>query len=621
MRVFGIRWRALGVLFSGLVLCLSALPAMAATPAKSDVRVLIDISGSMRKNDPQNLRRPAMRMLAGLLQPGTRAGVWTFARWVNNLVPVAEVDAGWKKRTQSLSKQISSPGQFTNIEEVLDQASRDWKGEPVTHARHLVLLTDGMVDVSKRPGDNAQSRARIVDRLLPRLKKAGVRVHTIALSERADHQLMQQLAGETGGHYQQVAQADELQRVFLRMFETVGKPDAVPLEDNRFVVDASIDEATILLFSKADSPPPVLISPTGEEYADSDLPAGVAWYRDKGYDLITVSSPAKGEWRLRADVDPDNRVLIVTDLKLRTSEVPAHISVGEPARIEASLDNRGKLVTRQAFLRLLEVRAEAEADGEILPQRLNDLGEDADSKAADGRYTMRFSDRSPRDQVQLLVAVESPTFMRQKRFRLVVHEPVRAEVLETADGPLLQAMPQRAVLQPEAELSAWQEGPEGTPMAMALTESGAGVWQARVVRPGLPSFVRISGMSRLGNPIEYTQGPLMPPGMAPPAPPIPEPVPVVEPEPAVVRPPIEPAAPPVEEVPAAVEEESWVMAAALFGGFNLVLLIAALSWFLLRRRRAAAAGGDALDDLDDLIEQHNTAGSAGDAEQRREDAA
>ena len=97
--------------------------ALAAEPENADVRVLIDISGSMRKNDPDNLRRPALRMLAGLLQPGTRAGVWTFARWVNNLVPVAEVDAVWKKRSQSLSKQISSPGQFTNIEEVLDAAS------------------------------------------------------------------------------------------------------------------------------------------------------------------------------------------------------------------------------------------------------------------------------------------------------------------------------------------------------------------------------------------------------------------------------------------------------------------------------------------------------------------
>ena len=125
-----------------------ASPVVTAEPEKADVRVLIDISGSMRQNDPNNLRRPALRMLSGLLQPGTQAGVWTFARWVNNLVPVGEVDETWKKRVQSLSKQIASPGQFTNIEEVLDKASLDWKDADPTHVRHLILLTDGMVDVS-----------------------------------------------------------------------------------------------------------------------------------------------------------------------------------------------------------------------------------------------------------------------------------------------------------------------------------------------------------------------------------------------------------------------------------------------------------------------------------------
>ena len=64
------------------LLLMGAGASQASTPDKNDVRVLIDISGSMRQNDPENLRRPALRMLAGLLQPGTRAGVWTFARYL-----------------------------------------------------------------------------------------------------------------------------------------------------------------------------------------------------------------------------------------------------------------------------------------------------------------------------------------------------------------------------------------------------------------------------------------------------------------------------------------------------------------------------------------------------------
>ena len=588
--------------------------SQASTPEKKDVRVLIDISGSMRQNDPENLRRPALRMLAGLLQPGTQAGVWTFARWVNNLVPVAEVDAAWKKRTQALSKQIASPGQFTNIEEVLDKASADWEGEPTTHARHLVLLTDGMVDISKQAAENARSRSRILDTLLPRLQAAGVRVHTIALSERADHDLMQRLAAETGGWYQQVAKAEELQRVFLRMFEKVGSPDTVPLEDNRFVVDGSVNEVTVVLFSKPDSPSAVLLSPSGESYKDSDLPAGIAWSRDQGYDMITIASPQKGEWVLQADVDPDNRVMIVTDLKLQTSEVPTHIAAGEQTRVEASLSNRGKLVARQAFLRLVDVRAEASGAGDARSLPLNDLGEAGDEKAGDGRYTMRFGEQQAGQEVELVVAVDSPTFMREKRFRLVVHEPVAVAVAESPDGPVLRADVQPAVMQPGAIVTAWQEDTGGKRVPLQLVQPEPGQWTVPLKDLVSSSYVNVSGTTRLGNLIEHTVGPLMLSGVELP-PPVAEAPPVIEPVPE----PVAPVAEAVAEVPAEPEVElgGWLIPAIIFGVLNLTLLIGAGVWFFLMNRRGAES--DELD-LEQLIETQVSAPNAEES-QPRENAA
>ena len=588
-------------------------------PEKSDVRVLIDISGSMRQNDPNNLRRPALRMLAGLLQPGTRAGVWTFARWVNNLVPVAEVDAAWKKRTQSLSKQISSPGQFTNIEDVLDRASRSWTGRPTTHARHLVLLTDGMVDVSKKTAENAQSRTRILEELLPRLKTAGVKVHTIALSARADHELMKRLAGETGGWYQQVDQADQLQRVFLKMFETVGKPDAIPLQGNRFTVDGSISEATVLVFSKPDSPPVVLRSPAGDEYTDSDLPAGVAWYRDEGYDLVTIDRPQKGEWSLQADTDPDNRVMIVTDLKLRTSEIPTHLAVGEPVQIEAYLSNSGKLVRRQAFLRLLEVRADAiTADGTD-PLSLNDQGKAGDSSAADGRYGMRYAEQQPRESVELLVSVDSPTFMREKRYRLAVHELATGVVEAGDEGPFLDLEVSSAVLQPGATVDVWQEGADGQRQPLAVNAAAEGKWQALLADAKLPVYATVAGTSRLGNPVARTIGPLLPPGVEVPA--VDEVAPEVQPEPQAEAPaapqatpepqlaPERASEPEPEPVPAPGfdEDPGWVLPALVFGGFNLLLLLGGAGWWFLRRRRGSDEADDDLD-IDGLVGEPSAAG-------------
>jgi hypothetical protein len=559
------------------VLCV--LPAWHAwaAPEKNEVRVLIDISGSMKQNDPQNLRRPALRMLVGLLQPGTRAGVWTFARWSNPLIPLGEVDKDWKARALKLSEQIRSPGQFTHIERVLRDATRDIDAPSSSYNRHLVLLTDGMVDVSKQPGESAASRQRILDEILPRLKQLGIRVHTIALSERADHDLMKRLSEVTGGWYQQVDSAEQLSRVFLKVFEQVGRPDGVPLKDNRFTVDPSVKEATILLFRKPGSADPVLISPAGERYTDSDLVAGVAWYRDQGYDLITIASPKKGEWRLLADVDPDNRVMIVTDLKLQTSEVPAHLAVGEELLLSAYLSNKGKLVDRRAFLRLLDVRADAITRNGSDPLGLNDEGRDGDSKAGDGRYAVRYHEKTAFDEVELLFSVDSPTFVREKRYRLAVHEPASLRIEGEGDAARAVVEVNGAVMQDGATVTVWQllDGQR------ELLEKDAKGYV--LADPAAPVYLKIEGKSRLGNRIAREYGPVYVPGVEPPK----EPAPTAEStaESAQVQPEAAPVEAAVQEE-AAEEESGWVLPAVVFGAVNLLLIGGGLGvWWFLRRRR------------------------------------
>ena len=43
--------------------------------APADVRVLIDVSGSMRENDPNNLRQSALQLLVNLLPANATGGV------------------------------------------------------------------------------------------------------------------------------------------------------------------------------------------------------------------------------------------------------------------------------------------------------------------------------------------------------------------------------------------------------------------------------------------------------------------------------------------------------------------------------------------------------------------
>jgi uncharacterized protein (TIGR03503 family) len=600
--------RALRTLLSiGLALLLTGTgEVFAAKPEHADIRVLIDISGSMKQNDPQNLRRPALRMLVGLLQPGSQAGVWTFAKYARELVLVGDVDQAWKERALAASEEINSPGMFTNIELVLERAIRSWEGTDATHRRNLLLLTDGVVDVSKEPGESEASRRRILEELLPRIRAMGAKVHTIALSERADHELLERLARDTDGWYQQVESAEQLQRVFLKLFEQAGRPTGVPLKDNKFRVDNTIREATVLVFRAPGSQEPRLTSPSGRSFGREQAPPFVSWHHDTGYDLITLRDPEAGEWSLSADIDPDNRVMVVTDLKLQLSEMPSRIAVGEQLEVGAHLTNDGRLIKRPAFLELVEMRAETQTAAGLSPWPLNDKGYKGDQTPGDGVYSMKLMEREPRDELTLVVAAESPTFLREHRQRLAVLEPAKLSLTTEGDNAATAALVvDDAVMRTEElRVGAWQQSTDGSRQKLELALQGDGSYEASVPDPSTPVYARVEGVSRLGNAVARDYGPVYAPGTEPAKQPEPEPQPVTQ-EAAKAEPePPEAAAEKTRDgagEPAANEEEetsSWLIPTLAFAGVNLLLIIAGVVFWWLRRR-----AGDDEEDIDLLLDE------------------
>ncbi len=397
-------------------LLLTATPGLAAT-APVDVRILVDVSGSMKANDPQNLRVPAVRLVAELMPRGAIAGVWLFSEDTETLIPATVVDGEWKQRALKALDRIHSRGQFTNIESALAAASADWQIAPVDGGeRHIILLTDGMVDVSKQADLSTASRARILDNQLARLKALGARVHTIALSENSDRELLTTLAATTEGWAEEVADASSLQRVFLHMFEQATKPDSIPLLDNRFDVDASVSELTLLVFRGEQEPPLRLINPAGKNQDLTSHADNVSWRSDSGYDLVTVSDPLTGTWQINTQPDPDNRVMIVTDLKLSIEDVPAYLMTEEVLHVLARITEQGKPVERPDFLQLLG------ADMTVATVGSSGLGgEPMTLDDARGAFVGERVVDWPAGDYELLVRVDGGTFKRQQRTKIRIH--------------------------------------------------------------------------------------------------------------------------------------------------------------------------------------------------------
>ncbi|THK41876.1 VWA domain-containing protein [Methylophaga sp. SB9B] len=385
------------------------LPAVANAESSADVRIIIDVSGSMKYNDPENLRAPGLRLLGGLMPGDAESGVWTFARYVNMLVPIQKVDDKWRQRVQQKSSEIHSLGLFTDIEQALQKATANVNAADSTKQRSIILLSDGLVDLDKGKAASEQSRQNIINTLLPQIKQKGFRIHTIALSEEADHELLKQLSMSTDGWYHKVDNADELERVFLHLFEQATQRDSVPLVNNRFTIDNSVNEMTILVFRETETDITQLVQPDQkQQLADTNDPA-IRWMQETHFDLITIEKPMAGEWFIDANIDPDNRVMVLTDLKLQTIDLPNNILAGEQFDIVAKLTDHGKQVERTDFLQLVTA--------ELSTQPLQ--GEPINNTMALNNQTATFMANLGKlfdsGQNDIVITAKSDTFERQRR--------------------------------------------------------------------------------------------------------------------------------------------------------------------------------------------------------------
>ncbi len=350
--------RPIGILLFFFVLSVgNALAEELAKPLPADVRVIIDISGSMKKTDPQNLRKPAVDLIVRLLPDKSKAGIWTFGQSVNMLVPHRVVDQAWRTDASQKANRINSIAMFTNIGAALEKATDDYAEPARDYQRNVILLTDGVVDINKEAVVNFNERKRILTELLPRLKDSDYRIHTIALSADSDQELMKKLSLATEGVSEIANTADELMSTFLRIFDQAVPAERIPLDDKGFLVDSSIQEFTALIFRSAETPATVITSPDGKEFNATDPKNNVNWYRTDQYDLITVQQPQAGQWQVNTEMAPGSRVTVVSNLQLVVQPLKTNIRSSESLDLVYSFQGSGETIVNKDFLSLLKGEA------------------------------------------------------------------------------------------------------------------------------------------------------------------------------------------------------------------------------------------------------------------------
>ena len=232
MRSFNRHIRPILTLLCGLLLA-AGLQIGSGQAADSsgfvDVVLVIDNSGSMRKNDPRFLMPKTVSEFLDRLPDANRVGMVLFDQRARLLRPLTELGAPAARQQLAASlEMVDYRGKFTDSAAGIERAVYELKnsGRPAAR-KSIIFLTDGIVDTGKRQKDVELTQWLKTD-LAAECRTFGIRILGIAFTENADFPLIQALASRTGGAYYRATRPEDIAGVLDRIQTLLPPPAPVP---------------------------------------------------------------------------------------------------------------------------------------------------------------------------------------------------------------------------------------------------------------------------------------------------------------------------------------------------------------------------------------------------------
>ncbi|MFB3116656.1 MAG: VWA domain-containing protein, partial [Gammaproteobacteria bacterium] len=119
-----------------------------------DVILVLDNSGSMKKNDPQFLTKQAVTEFINKLDESTRAAIIIFDQDVRMAVPLTDITSASRQGLLDSLSKINYRGLYTNSPAAIESAIYDLKNNGREEARKIIVfMTDGIVDTGNADRD------------------------------------------------------------------------------------------------------------------------------------------------------------------------------------------------------------------------------------------------------------------------------------------------------------------------------------------------------------------------------------------------------------------------------------------------------------------------------------
>src|SRR4030042_640189 len=192
-----------------------------------DIMLVMDNSGSMKKNDPDFLASDVVARSLVDLGDDLYAGMVIFdtkARIAVNLTPANNIV--FNANIASSLDKVNYNGLFSDTPAAIEMAIYELKNNGRKDAQKIIILmTDGFVDTGNKLEDLERARWLRED-LAEEGARSGIRIFGVAFSDMADFSLFQILAGKTDGEYFRTYKVEDINTIFDRIKQVVSEKEA-----------------------------------------------------------------------------------------------------------------------------------------------------------------------------------------------------------------------------------------------------------------------------------------------------------------------------------------------------------------------------------------------------------
>jgi uncharacterized protein (TIGR03503 family) len=224
----------------------------------------------------------------------------------------------------------------------------------------------------------------------------------------------------------------------------------VPYFDNRFRLDADLEEITLIFYRKSGSKPIILIRPDGSKIRVNHFDhEKVQWFDDSTFDMIKIKNPMPGPWQAVGNILPNSQILVVSDVKIAVEPLPEIAFSGETLKVVGRLFNGDEAINSPHFKKVVKLDVNFYSTNNSLYENFGadaikvtsfrDDGRGLDEYANDNTFTGEFILNFASGEWQPVYLVKLPMATRELRQQsILLHKtPIEINVVksENVDMP------------------------------------------------------------------------------------------------------------------------------------------------------------------------------------------